>query len=355
MKRTLAIVSVVAAWSLVATSCTAVKPTSAIAGPEDFPRTASGKPDFSGSYDIATLTPVSRAAKHGDNLYLDAEEAAEVEAAAAARMNAAYQPSDPNRGPPEKGGNVDARSYDWFWMDPGTTMFKIDGQYRTSILVDPPNGRQPELSEAGKARRATLRRKTGWKNDGTAWWVESGEDPYDDPEGQSLQDRCLYLGYVTVPMRPVVYNNLKTIVQTEDHVLILVEWMHWPRMVRLNAEHLPADMRSMAGDSVGRWEGDTLVVDTTNFLDEPGMPRDGLRVVERFSPLAANDLLYQFTVHDADYVAPYTGEFPWSKTDSSLYEYACHEGNYSMGNTLRGARRLEKVWNEEHAETGQGE
>ena len=329
--------------------------TSAGAGPEDFPRTDSGKPDFSGTYDIATLTPYVRAAEHGDNQWLDSSAAAEVEAAAAERMNAAFQPSDPNRGPPEKGGNVDARSYDWFWMDPGTTMFKIDGKYRTSILVDPPNGRIPEVTGAGQARRATLRRKTGWKNDGTAWWLATGEDPYDDPEGQSLQDRCLFLGYVTVPMRPVVYNNFKTIVQTEDHVMILVEWMHWARMVRLNAEHLPADMRSMGGDSIGRWEGDTLVVDTTNFLSEPGMPRDGLRVVERFSPLDADGLLYRFTVHDSDLVAPYTGEFPWPRSDKSLYEYACHEGNYSMGNTLRGARRLEKVWAEEHGQTGPGE
>ena len=220
----------------------------AAAGPEDFPRTASGKPDFSGTYDIATLTPYVRDAKHGDNPWLDPEAAAEAEARAAARMDAAFEPSDPNRGPPAKGANVDARSYDWFWMDPGTTMFKIDGKYRTSIIVDPPNGRIPEVSEAGKARRATLRRKGGWRNDGTAWWVETGEDPYDDPEGQSLQDRCLYLGYVTVPMRPVVYNNFKTIVQTDDHVMILVEWMHWPRMVRMNGEHLPDDMRTMAGD-----------------------------------------------------------------------------------------------------------
>ena len=346
MKRAIAAIIGLVVW-LTATSATA--------NPEDFPRTASGKPDFSGTYDIATLTPYVRDTKHGENMWLDPEAAAEVEGRAAARMEAAYQPSDPNRGPPEKGANVDARSYDWFWMDPGTTMFKIDGKYRTSIIVDPPNGRIPEVSEAGKARRATLRRKGGWKNDGTAWWVETGEDPYDDPEGQSLQDRCLYLGYVTIPMRPVVYNNFKTIVQTEDHVMILVEWMHWPRMVRMNEEHLPDDMRSMAGDSVGRWEGDTLVVDTTNFLAEPGMPRDGLRIEERFSPLDANRLLYRFTVHDDDHVAPYTGEIPWPKTDKSLYEYACHEGNYSMGNTLRGARHLESVWMEEQPETGQGD
>ncbi len=289
------------------------------AGPEEFPRTASGKPDFSGTYDIATLTPYIRDRKLGEQMHLDAEAAAEVEAGAAKRMDDAYQPSDPNRSAPEKGANVDARSYDWFWMDPGTTMFKIDGQYRSSIIVDPPNGQIPAVSEAGKARRAGLRqRRFGWKNDGTAWWLETGEGPYDDPEGQSLQDRCLYLGHVSVPARPVVYNNFKEIVQTENHVLITIEWMHWPRIVRLNSEHLPDDMRSLGGDSIGWWEEDTLVVETTNFLANPDEPRDGLRVVERFSPLDANRLLYRFTVHDDDLVAPYTGEMPWPKSDSPL-------------------------------------
>ena len=343
MKRTLAFVLILFAAG------------SATADPADFPRTASGKPDFSGRYDIATLTPYARDSRHGTNMHLDPEEAAEREAGAAARYQASIAPGDPNRGPPEKGANVDARSYDWFWMDPGTTMFKLDGKYRTSIIVDPPNGRPPALSESGKARRATLRRRGGWKNDGTAWWLATGEQPYDDPEGQSLHDRCLYLGYVTVPAMPVVYNNLKTIVQTEDHVLILVEWMHWARLVRLNSEHLPDDMRSLGGDSIGWWEDDTLVVDTTNFLAFPGVPREGLRVVERFSPLDESRLLYRFTVHDPDHSAPYTGEMPWPKTDASLYEYACHEGNYSMTNTLRGARRLEREWIKTHGEPGASE
>ena len=326
--------------------------TSTLAGPEDFPRTASGKPDFSGSYDIATLTPYAREAKHGDKVHLDPVDAAAVEAGAAKTVNADLQPSDPDRGPPEKGADVGA--YNFYWLDPGTTMFKIDGQYRKSIIVDPPNGRLPEVSAAGKTRCATLKQKGWFKNDGTAWWLATGQKPYDDPETQPLVDRCLYLDVVTVPMRPIVYNNLKVIVQTEDHVLILVEWMHWARVVRLNSEHLPADMRSLSGDSIGWWEDDTLVVDTTNFLSEPGLPRDGFRVVERFSPLDADRLLYRFTVHDSDYVTPYTGEYPWPKTDTSLYEYACHEGNYAMGNTLRGARHLEKVWIESTGTTFEG-
>ncbi len=315
------------------------------AGPEDFPRTADGKPDFSGTYDIATLTPYMRNAKHGDNRYLEPAQAAAVAAAAARTVDADLQPKDPDRGPPEKGADVGA--YNHYWMDPGTTMFKIKGEYRSSIIVDPPNGRLPPLTEAGKARRAAIGQKGWFKNDGTAWWLATGERPYDDIETQPLVDRCLYLDFVTVPIRPIVYNNLKTIVQTEDHVMILIEWMHWARIVRLNAEHLPHDMRSLAGDSIGWWEDDQLVVETTNFLSEPGVPRPGLRVVERFAPLDADRLVYRFTVYDPDYATPYTGEYPWPKTPTSLYEYACHEGNYSMGNTLRGARRLEKVWMEE--------
>lgn len=205
------------------------------------------------------------------------------------------------------------------------------------------------MSEAGKSRRATLRPR-GYKNDGTAWWLAEGGDPYDNPDGFSLGDRCLYIGFVTVPVRPVVYNNMKTIVQTDDHVLINVEWMYWSRIIRLNSVHLAPEFRSLSGDSIGWWEDDTLIVETTNFFALPGVAREGLRVVERFSPLDKDRLLYQFTVYDPDYTAPYSGELPWPKSTAKNYEYACHEGNYSMANTLRGARFLEQQWMAEHGE-----
>jgi hypothetical protein len=156
---------------------------------------------------------------------------------------------------------------------------------------------------------------------------------------------------LTVPARPSAYNNMKTIVQNDNEVLIMVEWMHWPRVIRLNSEHLPPDMVSFGGDAIGWWEDDTLVVETTNFKDfmSPHAPRPGLRIIERFSASDDASLLYTFTVHDADYEAPYTGEFPWSKSDKRLYEYACHEGNYSMANTLTGTRVLERKWIEKNA------
>ena len=276
------------------------------AGPEEFPRTASGKPDFSGRYDIATLTPYIRRGGPDAKPYVDAEAAAEAEAGRFAGTSAAF--------------------------DQGLKMFEINGRIPASILVDPPNGQMPPPSEEAIARwraRQESRAKDGGR--------------FDNPEALNLQDRCLFLGHVTIPALPVVYNNIKTIVQTDDHVMILIEWMHWARLVRLNAEHLPDDMHSLGGDSIGWWEGDTLVVDTTNFFASPGVPREGYRVVERFSPLTKDSLLYRFTVHDPSRVAPYTGEMPWPKTASKMFEYACHEGNYSMFNTLRGARAQERA------------
>ena len=219
------------------------------------------------------------------------------------------------------------------------------GRCRCSVLpVDrqrPLAGRLPALTPEGKARRDAINPYVA-ENTGDAWWLETGDDPFDGPESLTTVDRCLYVGVATVPARSVPYNNLKTILQTDDHVVILVEWMHWARVIRLDSEHAPPDLLSMSGDSIGRWEGDTLVVETTNFLERPGVPRTGLRIVERFTRRDRDTLLYQFTVHDPEYVAPFSGEMPWPRTDGRLFEYACHEGNYAMGNILRGARLLEQ-------------
>ena len=333
---------------------------------DGFPRTATGKPDFSGTYDITTLTPYSRDPGLPDKLFFTEEEVREREKRVHDMVVAGLAPKDPDRDAPEvltgeaRDRGVDGPSpgspigsHDLFWFDCGgqfCNLFKIDGKYPTSILIDPPNGQKPATSEAAKARRRDIRLPWPRKYPGEAFWLAEGGDPYDNPEGQTLRARCLYFGEVSVPIQPTVYNNMKTIVQSEDHVLILIEWMHWPRIVRIDSEHLPPDMMSLAGDSIGWWDGDTLVVETTNFLAAPGVPREGLRVVERFSPIDGASLLYNFTVHDPNHVAPYTGEFPWPKSDQRLYEYACHEGNYSLANTLRGARVLEARWIKEHGE-----
>ena len=350
LERTvLAIVTAAAALALAAAPV--------LAAGDDIPRTASGKPDLTGRYNIASSTPFERDPRFGDKKHMTVEEAERIMAATAARMARANAASDPDRSAPPSGGDGSGGpagavgGYNSFWTDSGSARHAIDGQFQTSILTDPPNGRMPPVSEAGKARRADLH-PYAYENTGDAWWIETGDDPYDGPETLSILDRCLYLGAAATPARPILYNNLKTITQTEDHVVILVEWMHWAKVVRLDAEHAPAEVRSLGGDSIGWWEGDTLVVETTNFLDRPGVPREGLKVLERFTRQVGGDLLYEFTVHDPDYTAPYGGEFLWPRTDELNYEYACHEGNYAMGNILRGARLLEREYREKKAQAG---
>ena len=174
-----------------------------------------------------------------------------------------------------------------------------------------------------------------------------GAGAYDDPERRPLGERCL-LGFASTSGPPVLpnyfYNNLHQIVQTPDSVLILTEMVHDARIVRMNVEHAPKTIRKWMGDSIGRWEGDTLVVDTTNFTDKTrfrGSTRD-LHIVERFSRVDAGTLLYRFTVEDPNtWERPWTGEYTWPATDELMYEYACHEGNYALGNILRGARLKE--------------
>ena len=180
--------------------------------------------------------------------------------------------------------------YNSFWIDRGSGAFKIDDKWRTSIITDPKDGRRPELTPAAK-KRAAFRAKRSRKNIGEAWWIKEGIEPgpYDDPELRPLAERCL-LGFGSTggpPMLPVLYNNLKRIVQTEDHIMILVEMVHDARIIRMNAEHAPSDVRSWLGDSVGRWEGDTLVIDTTNFSDRPALFR-GLQEPARRRALRAH-------------------------------------------------------------------
>ena len=237
-------------------------------GDTDIPRTAAGRPDLSGTYDIATLTPLQRPAEFGDKLVLTEEEAAAIEAGEAAALASIfnYDPavntelSDPNRGAPPVGGDGSSGAaggvggYNTFYFDRGSAAFQIDGQWRTSIITDPPNGRQPPVTPEARAQRAS---RAGFSraNTGTAWWVENDPNapgPYDNPEIRPLSERCL-MGFGATagpPMLPVLYNNHKRIVQTEDTVMILVEMVHDARVVRMNQEHAPPEIRSWLGDSV---------------------------------------------------------------------------------------------------------
>ena len=311
----------------------------------DIARTPSGRPDFNGNYDISSLTPFQRPAEYGDRLFLGEDE---VEALREREMNTRArdsEASDPDRGAPEAGGNIG--SYNDFWFDRGNDGFTIEGQYRTSILTYPENGRMPARTSEGQAK-AEAAPKFAWPERDGAWWLETGDTPYDGPENHTLGVRCIYQGSASIPIRPLVYNNLKTIVQTDDYMMIYIEWMHWARIIRINDDsHNPKTLATFDGDSIGRWDGDTLVVETVNFLDQPHQHAERT-VVERFSPSSEGGLLYSFTVQDSDYTDSYEGELFWPKTDQIPYEYACHEGNYAMSATLIGARMRER----EQAETG---
>ena len=325
----------------------------AVLGAADIPSTPDGRPDLSGTYDVATLTPLQRPEKFADKPTLTDEEAAAIARNEAERLAGRNAASDPNREPPPEGGDGstggkgNVGGYDAFWKERGTGAIKVDGRWRTSIITEPANGRRPPLTPAAE-KRAAARAKMSRPNMGEAWWVKEGLEtaPYDDPEMRPLAERCL-LGFSSTggpPMLPALYNNMKQIVQTKDHVMILIEMVHDARIIRLNAEHDPPEIRKWLGDSVGHWEGDTLVVDTTNFTDQPalGGASRNLHVVERFTRIDADTLRYQFTVEDPTvWSAPWSGEYIWPASTERVYEYACHEANYSFSGILRGARILE--------------
>jgi hypothetical protein len=318
----------------------------------DIPRTADGRPDLTGRYNVATLTPLERPAAFGDKLFLTPDEAREIEEAERALVAARAQATDGSREAPPEGGDGspgasgNVGGYNYFWIDRGTEVFELDGKFRTSIITDPPNGRRPPMTALGREKSAA-RAALFPQNEGRAVWLDGdGPGPYDDMEQRPLAERCL-LGFSSTagpPMMPAGYNNLKTIVQTPDHVMILIEMVHDARVIRLDSEHPPADVQKWLGDSIGWWEGDTLVVDTTNFKSQPALQpaSENLHVVERFTRLEGGNLHYSFTVEDPTiWTAPWSGEYMWPASDDKLFEYACHEGNYALGNIMRGARLLE--------------
>ncbi len=333
---------------------------SALASEGDIPRTPSGHPDLSGTYNIATLTPMQRPREFGDNLYLTPEQAEAIIEEERAQIAKGAAPSDPDRGAPSEGGaapvgldesqreNLGAGNvggYNNFWIDRGDSVVEIDGKFRTSIISEPSNGRYPPLTPGAMQKLAGLR-DLFRPNDGTAYWADwDRPGPYDNMEQRPLAERCLTSFASTVPASPALYNNYKRIIQTEDRVLILNEMVHDARVVRMNAEHLPDDVRLWLGDSIGWWEGDTLVVDTTNFRDEPGSfgsLSPTLHVVERFTRRDADSLLYEFEVSDPErFQTSYKGDYIWPAADGQVYEYACHEGNHALGGIMRGARVLE--------------
>ncbi len=320
---------------------------------DGIPRTSSGKPLLTGFYDSGTLTPVDRPQEYGDEQFMTRERANEIATRGAERRERALDASDPNRPAPQLGGQDGPKTgggggtggYNFFWIDNGSDVVEIDGKFRTSIVNDPKNGRRPPMTAKGQRKMETNFTSFSYVNDGSASWLDNeGSGPFDGPESLALAEHCLLGFSAGPPMLPGLYNNFKSISQTEDHVIILLEMVHDARVIRLNSEHASPDMRLWLGDSVGHWDRDTLVVDTTNFRAQTGLygGDENLHLVERFTLMENGNLLYSFTVDDPTaWTAPWSGEYVWKRSKEQVFEYACHEGNYAMGNILRGARILE--------------
>ena len=228
-------------------------------------------------------------------------------------------------------------NYNQFWFDRGTTVVETN---RTSLVTDPADGRIPPLTAAGEARRAAEAKA----REGTGRHMPTPGGFTEDLGSNGLQVRCLMGFNSGPPMEPRAYNNNVQLFQTEDHVVLFTEMVHDARFVPLDGRpHLPDDLRQWSGSSRGRWEGDTLVVETTNFLRETSFMRGGstrdLRLVERFTPVGPETLMYDVTIDDpATWTRPWSYAVPMQKNPDPLYEYACHEGNYGLYNILAGAR-----------------
>jgi hypothetical protein len=325
-------------------------------------RTPDGHPDFQGLYDVATVTPLERPAEAGGRLVIPDEEAAAAEAYDRQREAKDGAQISGDRGAPPAGGERVATKtwleaveqfagggtggYNRFWLEQGRQIITIDGQKRSSILIDPPDGKVPPMKPEARQRNARLRAASVDPSAGEAA-VSGPPGAFDGPESRPLAERCL-LGFNSTAGPPALpnyfYNNFKQIVQTRDTVMILNEMVHDARIVRIGGKHVPPTIRSWMGDSIGWWEGDTLVVDTTNFTGKTQFngSSDQLHVVERIRRVDANTLLYRFTIEDpTTWDRAWTGEYPWKATTERLFEYACHEGNYAMTNMLKGARLKE--------------
>lgn len=343
----------VARAGAVAAAVAALLPGDAAGQSSSIPRTPWGHPDLQGLWNTATMTPLERPDNAGGRLTLTDAEARAIEQANAARRELRARPSDPERQAPPVGGDGSTGAagnvggYNNFWVDPGDTYNKVDGQYRTSIIVDPPDGRVPPLVPQAVQRNAALRRPAPTSD--TPENLETrAPGAYDNPEQRPLGERCI-LGFGSTsgpPMLSVLYNNFKQIVQTKDYVMILTEMVHDARIIPFASRHAPGSIRKWLGDSIARWEGDTLVVETTNFTDKTRFrgASDALKVVERFNRVGGRTLLYRFTVEDpATWARPWTGEYTWplAEPDDRLYEYACHEGNYAFEGIMKGERLLD--------------
>ena len=287
------------------------------------PKTPDGQPDLQGIWTTATLTPLERPAELAGKEFFTEKEAAEYEKRLLDQGNR-------DRRPGTASADV-AGAYNEFWFERGS---KVVESRRTSLVVDPPDGKIPALTpEAQKrqAARAEYRRL----------------HPADGPEDLSLNNRCILWPTAGPPMLPGAYNNNYQIVQSPGYVVIFVEMIHDARIIPLDGRpHVPQNVRLLMGDSRGRWEGNTLVVETTNFTDKTAFRGSGpnFHLIERFTRTSPDTIVYEFTANDeSSFTRPWTAQIPMKKTPDPIFEYACHEGNYGMEGILRGARADEKT------------
>jgi hypothetical protein len=283
------------------------------------PRTPDGQPDLQGVWTNTTLTPLERPAELAGKAYFTEQEAVEYEQRTFAGLT----------GDRRDGGQAAdvARSYNEFWRDRGN---KVIASRRTSLIVDPPDGKVPPLTAAAIKRQEQAR-------------AVAREHPADGPENRSLWERCLTRG---MPMLPGPYNNDFQIVQTPGYVVILHEMIHDARIIPLDGRpHVSTNIRSWMGDPRGHWDGDTLVVDSTNFSGKTNFRGSsaGMHLTERFTRVDADTISYEFTVDDADtFTRPWSAQIPMNRTDELVFEYECQEGNYALPGILAGARADEQ-------------
>jgi hypothetical protein len=290
--------------------------------PKTLPRTPWGHPDLQGIWNNSTITPLERPAQFGGREFLTAEEARALDTAAASRYD--QRLDDPAQ-------DVDA-AYNQFWWERGQTV----ATRRTSLIIDPPDGRLPALTPEGQVRAAAIAARLRGVSTG--------------PEDRNLAERCITRG---APKLPGGYNNNVQIVQTPSHVAIMQEMIHEVRIIPLDGRpHLPAGVGQWLGDSRGRWEGDTLVVETTNYHPSSALnsyyccpgAAEHLRIVERFTRTGRDTIEQRFTVTDpTTFTRPFTVDVPMARVEGPIFEYACHEGNYAMEGILRGARFAERA------------
>ncbi len=316
-------------------------------------KTSWGHPDINGMWDFRTLTPLERPAALQDKAVLTPAEARAFREQADALLRGDERAQRDDAAVDLEG------SYNDFWFDWGKD---LNEDLRTSLIIDPPNGRLPPLTETAKTRlREQNEFRTPPVRDMFSYSADVSRFRPAGPESLGLSERCLMGFNAGPPLMPSAYNNNLRIVQTPEHVLLVTEMIHNARVVPLNGRpHLPSTMTQWYGDSSGWWEGDTLVVQTRNFSPQAAvfqMPADltnaqasgavgnknELVLMERFTPTAPGKMTYEYTIDDpATFTRPFTVSIPMKSTDAPMFEYACHEGNYAIGGMLRGARLLEQ-------------